>query len=338
MSYALTIFTLEKKGDIMQVNDPLYGSFLLEPVLVELLHSEPVVRLKGVYQGGASPLVNSKWNVTRFDHSVGTMLLVKRLGATVEEQVAALLHDVSHTAFSHVVDYVFDNEREDYHERIFEKTVGASSIPAILKRAGLEWEAILLNQEKWTLLEQVAPELCADRVDYTLRDMYTYGHVSLQDVHHFLEQLVVHNGRMYCTDLLATEWFVKTYYKEVIGFFMDPLNVYGNGRLATLLKTALEKGILQEADFLTKDEDVLTRLRQSEDETIDRLLQQFETPIKVELGGENDKHIKTKIRLIDPSVLAKGSLMKASNLSEQVAIWNIEAERKMEAGIFLKYE
>lgn len=50
--------------------------------------------------------MNKEWNVTRFDHSVGVMLLVKKLGGSVEEQIAGLLHDVSHTAFSHVVDYV----------------------------------------------------------------------------------------------------------------------------------------------------------------------------------------------------------------------------------------
>jgi len=50
---------------------------------------------------------------TRFDHSVGVMLLIRKLGAgsspasaLLKEQVAALLHDVSHTAFSHVIDYV----------------------------------------------------------------------------------------------------------------------------------------------------------------------------------------------------------------------------------------
>ncbi|GAF13272.1 deoxyguanosinetriphosphate triphosphohydrolase [Bacillus sp. JCM 19046] len=320
----------------MQINDPLYGSFSLESVLVELLQSEPLERLKGVYQGGASPLVHPSWNVTRYDHSLGTMLLVKRLGASVEEQIAALLHDVSHTAFSHVVDYVFDNEQEDYHEKIFEKTVKASTIPSIVKRAGLDWEALLLKQEKWTLLEQAAPELCADRVDYTLRDMYTYGHISLPDAHRFLEQLIVHNGKMYCSNLLAAEWFVETYYKEVIGFFMDPLNVYGNDRLATLLRTALNKKVLQEANFLLRDKDILAKLSQSQDEEIHRLLQQFERPINVELGGESDKHIKTKLRLIDPSILSEGKLVPASQLSEKVATTNKAAKKKTEAGIYLK--
>lgn len=37
------------------------------------------------------------------------MLLNRQLDASMEEQIVALLHDVSHTAFSHVIDYVFDD-------------------------------------------------------------------------------------------------------------------------------------------------------------------------------------------------------------------------------------
>ncbi len=39
------------------------------------------------------------------------MMLVNRLGGSLEEQIAALLHDVSHTAFSHVIDYVLEQKR-----------------------------------------------------------------------------------------------------------------------------------------------------------------------------------------------------------------------------------
>ena len=30
-----------------------------------------------------------------------------------------------------------------------------------------------MDEKKWTILERKAPKLCADRVDYTLRDMYS---------------------------------------------------------------------------------------------------------------------------------------------------------------------
>ncbi|WP_435051761.1 SecY-interacting protein Syd [Bacillus pseudomycoides] len=41
---------------------------------------------------------------------------------------------------------------------------------------------MLFDDSKWTLLEQSAPDLCADRVDYTLRDMYEYGYISWKPI------------------------------------------------------------------------------------------------------------------------------------------------------------
>jgi hypothetical protein len=35
--------------------------------------------------------------VTRYEHSVGAMLAVRRLGGNLEAQASALLHDVAHT-------------------------------------------------------------------------------------------------------------------------------------------------------------------------------------------------------------------------------------------------
>lgn len=72
----------------------------------------------------------------RYDHSVGVMLLIRMLGGTLEEQIAGLLHDVSHTAFSHVADYVFENRDEDYHEIIFRSVVESSEYLLFLKSIG----------------------------------------------------------------------------------------------------------------------------------------------------------------------------------------------------------
>ena len=44
-----------------------------------------------------------------FEHSLGVYLLLRRLGADRREQVAGLLHDISHTAFSHAVDFLISS-------------------------------------------------------------------------------------------------------------------------------------------------------------------------------------------------------------------------------------
>ncbi|MDZ5710700.1 HD domain-containing protein [Jeotgalibacillus haloalkalitolerans] len=321
----------------MYIEDDLCGSFKLESILEELILSAPVQRLKGIHQGGAGYLVNEKWNVTRYEHSVGVMLLIRKLGGSLEEQIAGLLHDVSHTAFSHVIDFVFEHEDEDYHEQIFHNVVENSEIPDILTKHGYRFEDILLDDTKWTLLEQPAPELCADRVDYTLRDMYRYGQITLSEATHFLDELIVIHERMYPSNIESAEWIVETYYKEVIDFFMDPLNIYANDRLAHLLKLALEKKVLTASDFLLEDAILIDRVRNTNDRELQELLKQLHPQVKV---TEDRKHYhlhrKNKLRMLDPSVLHNSKWFKASSISKKVRMMGDEAYEKAVRGMYVK--
>ncbi|GAF65160.1 putative phosphohydrolase [Bacillus sp. TS-2] len=309
----------------------------MEEVLRELIESKAIKRLMSIHQGGASYLVNEKWNVTRYDHSIGVMLLIRRLGGSLEEQIAGLLHDVSHTAFSHVIDYVLDYSKEDYHEEIFQSVIENSEIPHILARHGYNGKDILYDDSKWTLLEQPAPELCADRIDYTLRDMFAYGFITIEEVNQFLNDLGVINGKIYLQSIKTAEWFVETYYKEVIGFFMDPLNIYGYDQLAKVLRCALEKQILNYNDFLLDDEQVLNKIKASKDPELVMLLNQLNTNIKVKEDRDDyDIERKTKLRLIDPSILINNQLVPSSNLSQYIRTLNQEAFQKATQGMRVK--
>ncbi|AND06732.1 HD domain-containing protein [Bacillus thuringiensis] len=321
----------------MIISDVLYGEFEVDQVVEELILSKSVQRLKGIHQAGASYLMNEKWNVTRFEHSVGVMLLVKKLGGSVEEQIAGLLHDVSHTAFSHVIDYVFDNKDESYHEEIFSSVVKNSEMPAILAKHGYNYEDILLDDSKWTLLERSAPELCADRVDYTLRDMYTYGYISLEEVHSFLEDVIAVEKRMVLQSIEMAEWFTETYYKEVIDFFMQPMNIYGNDMLAKTLKVALHKRIIHADDFLLEDDELISKLQQCNDSEVHALLRKVHPNVKVKEDRDDyDLYQKNKVRLIDPPLLREGEVIPASVVSENIRQMSDIAYEKAVRGMYVK--
>ena len=89
----------------------VYGSCIIkEPILLDLLENDMVQRLKGINQYGTRGYVKVMTEYTRYQHSVGVMMLLRLFGASLQEQVAGLLHDVSHTVFSHVSDYLFTPE------------------------------------------------------------------------------------------------------------------------------------------------------------------------------------------------------------------------------------
>lgn len=139
------------------------------PVLVELIVSPPMQRTKGVSQSGRQPEWTRFGQYSRYDQGVGVMLLLKRLGASLEEQVAGLLHDVSPTAFSHVIDYVFGTTAQhDFQDDHHEDYVRRSGILEIIRKHSLP-ERCALHPRRYPLLEQPIPRLCADRIDYALR-------------------------------------------------------------------------------------------------------------------------------------------------------------------------
>lgn len=322
----------------MRIEDKIYGKFEVEGVLEELINTKVVQRLKNIHQGGASYLVNPNWNVTRYEHSIGTMIFIKLIGGSLEEQIAGLLHDISHTVFSHVVDFALNKSNEDYHEEIFERIVETSDIPKILTKHGYDYKDILYNEKKWTILERSAPALCADRIDYTLRDMYSYGYISLVAIKNFLDSLEVKDGEIVINSINAAEWFVNTYYKEVIGFFLNPLNIYAYNRLSNALKVALDNEIINLEDLLQDDNYVLSILKNSKNEEVISLIKSLNYDVKVvEDKDEYDIHQVNKLRLIDPTVIIDGVICKASEKSTLIKILGEQAMKKSKEGVFVKF-
>ncbi|MBF2516274.1 HD domain-containing protein [Listeria marthii] len=318
----------------MKMTDPLYGTFEIEPVLVELIQSPLVSRLAHVHQGGSSYLVNPLWDLSRLDHSIGVMLFIRKFGGSLEEQIAGLLHDVSHTAFSHVVDYALDFKEEDYHEQIFEDFVKTSTIPAILEKYGYSFEGIFDDISKWKILEQEAPELCADRIDYTLQDLYRHGKISLAEVEEFLQALVMVDGRIYLANITLAEWFVEQYYSEVIDYFYNPLNVYSYEILSEAMRIAFQQETITTADLRLTDAELLAKLNANP--AAREKIQLLASVHLEENEVDFTYHHKKKMRLINPSVLVDGRLIPADELSEKVREMNREAKIKSERGAYIK--
>ncbi|MFF2878866.1 HD domain-containing protein [Gottfriedia sp. NPDC057991] len=321
----------------MFLSDRLYGQYNIDQVLVELIDTKPIQRLKKIHQAGATFLVDHHYNGTRYDHSIGVMLLIKRLGGSLEEQIAGLLHDVSHTAFSHVIDYVFDISEENYHETIFEKVILDSEIPSILEKYQIDMKEIF-DIDKWELLEKELPKLCADRIDYTLRDMHTYFGTPKKEIEAFLNSLVFVNGEICVNSIEMAEWFTMIYYKLAIDYFLGPISIYSYDSLAKIIKLALQKEIIKLNDLLLDDMQLMTLIKESNDKEIQELINSLYAKVELEENEQDyDIHRKGKRRIIDVSVSLDGkTLQQSSLLSDNIAKMNKVAIEKSEKGTFVK--
>jgi len=326
----------------MQITDCLYGCFEVEGVLADLIRSAPLQRLKRIHQGGAGYLVKPEWNGTRYEHSVGVMLLIRRLGGSLEEQIAGLVHDVGHTAFSHVVDYVYGEGEENLHERWHRRILRESEISAILQKHGFHPESIFSG--KWPLLEKPLPDLSADRIDYTLRDRVRYGGLSLSEVKRFLDDLSVGPEGIGVSSAEMAEWFVDRYVEEVIDFFLDPLNAYAQLTLAEAIRRSLNIGALCFDDWFLDDEQMIQKMRSGGDAKVRALLDRLHEGVRVEESEQAaDFHFRSKPRMVDPLIYrsdksgrSPGTAVRASTVSERVREKIEYARRRSLRGVYIR--
>lgn len=244
---------------MIKINDPIYGSFELPQIFEDLLKSTAVQRLSKIHHSGAIFLVNSEICHTRLDHSIGVMLLIRLLGGTELEQLAGLLHDLSHTAFSHVGDYVFDNKEETYHELLYESVIRNSDLPMMLEKHGYQLQHLL--DGGFSLLEQPLPGLCADRLDYTLRDSIHAKLITCQHARSFIKHLAIEDNKIVIKGECNGDWINHTFDRLNRELFNAPLYVYANQQLSILIRELLKRGEIEEEDMMKDDTYLLNKIR-----------------------------------------------------------------------------
>ena len=289
----------------MNYSDSIYGPVEInEPVLIDLMATQAMQRLCGVLQHGITALIGLTQPVTRFDHSVGVMLLVRRLGGTLDEQIAALLHDISHTAFSHVIDFVVDgHDSQSYHEEWKEAHLLASDVPDVLARHGYAWRDFL-HEEDYALLEQPAPRLCADRLDYFLRDSRDLGLSTLDQIRTALDHLGVFDGRIGVNDLEIARWLAYTFIAADKASWANFREVGLYEVTARAIKTAMQIGAITEDDFWGTDDQLWRKLHAIDDAEVQRQLRLVSQATRFEWDEANPTfRVSTKLRTIDPDVL-----------------------------------
>lgn len=319
----------------MEFQDRVYGEQRIEQdVVKELIETEPMQRLKNVHQAGPSPFfIEEKPHITRFEHSVGVFLLLRKFDASLEEQIAGLLHDVPHTAFSHIADFVFENEGHEYHEKFLDEVIYSSKIPEILERHGLDVEYVL-DEDNFGLLEQDLPKLCADRLDYSMRDLKAHKDY---DMGEFVELLKVRDGEFVFDNFEDSEEFGFKFIELDEEIYASPIEVAIYEIFADIIKKALNLSEITDEDLFLTDRELMKKLRDIDDQKIQEKFDLLDSGLKIETGAENyDIHGTTKARAVDPPFLEDGEKIHASQRSEKLEKAIREHNERVNKGFKIK--
>lgn len=180
--------------------DPVHGLIHISPkdaFLTELIDTPEFQRLHRVRQLGVASLTFPGADHTRFCHSLGVLHVASRVleilriryqGSPVEALVekhhqtikaAALLHDIGHGPFSHLVERAFENQKDHEHRTKDMITAEESGVRKALEQTGQDAAAVrqVIDHTFPCLFLQdiVSSQLDADRMDYLVRDSHFAG-------------------------------------------------------------------------------------------------------------------------------------------------------------------
>jgi hypothetical protein len=246
----------------MKYQDKIYGQFEInEPVVLELFRSQSLQRLKGIRPTAVNYYFDSRLNHSRFEHSVGVYYLLNHFKASLEEQVAGLLHDVSHQVFSHVMDFLHESgPAQDHQDSIHHTLFETGELREILQSHNLSPQEIS-NLGNWKMLDNELPDICADRLDYTLRDAFQVSLIDLKTVWDILDDLFYDQNKGFVFKNMETALkFGRLSLTMQTNIWHSYASEVSFRLMSEILKYASAKNYITEDDLWLTDDEMVKKL------------------------------------------------------------------------------
>jgi HD superfamily phosphohydrolase len=264
---------------------------------------------------------------------MGVFCLLRKYGAPIEEQAAGLLHDVSHSAFSHCIDYALKEksaEKQSHQDDIFKDYIKKTEIPKIIKKYKMSLEYIL-DDKNFPLKEKNLPDICADRIDYLLRDAECFGEISKKKIKYFLNNLEAKNGKWFFKNYQSAKMFARLFSEMNKKYYSGIPTALMFRTVGDYLKYALDKGYINQKDLYTTDEEVIKKVKKSQKKDKDLMLlwRRMNKKIKFKSNPKNF-NLKTscKSRAIDPLFTKNGKLIRVSDVDKN---WKETIKKRIKA-------
>ena len=255
---------------IKNVRDAVHGDLPFTELELSLMDTSAMQRLRGIRQLGTSYLVFPAAQHTRFEHSMGTCYMAKKildnlirfdgleLGREDRKAIpaAALIHDITHIPFGHTLEderRIFP--RHDMDPRRIEFFVTQGEIGKILSRHKIQGKVLRLLTQKglpddgpaWQS-QIISHTICADLLDYLRRDAHFCGlNIDFDD--RIFRYFKIENDRL-IVNLQKKGLFRHDAFSEVIHllrirYFVTERVYYHHAKIAAgaMLSRAVERAV-----------------------------------------------------------------------------------------------
>ncbi len=323
LPFFLIIHTTEL---LCETIDTFYGPIEIEePILLELIHSPAFERLRHIHQYGIAYFMKTyPEKYTRYEHSLGVFAILRTKKASLEEQIAGLLHDISHTAFSHVGDWVFAKEQqeEDYQTMIHHSYLVDSGIEKILNHYGYTVQQISPKRKEFTMLEQPLPNLCADRIDYNIQGAYYQKFITFEEALKLFLDLSFEEGKWIVgeKELAAKLAYFSLFMTEHC--WGSASNCIASQWLADAILESIKIGAISWHEFhFGIDQIIWDRLSSSQNPFIQNRMEMIQSPDAyccLVHPAQANMFIKFKCRGIDPWIRQGDEIIRLTSIHEEL--------------------
>ena len=263
------------------------------------------------------PLFQKALPYSRWDHSVGTALIAWHFSRDPGAALAGLTHDIAAPVFAHVIDFV----RGDY---LRQESTEAGTVRLIrqdrrltdcLARAGIGPSRA--EDRLYPLVNNETPRLCADRLEYTLGNLFHFRFCAPGEIAALYRALTVAEAEdgqpeLAFKDVESAGQFARLALRCAAVYVSDE-DRYAMQILSELVKEALARNVLMEEDLWTTEPRIIAAL--GRDEALRQEWAGYTALSRTERADTPDgrpgwRRVDAKKRWIDPLVAGAGRLSR----------------------------
>lgn len=292
------------------------------PLLEDIVDCALMQRLFFIDQSGPTRYFNRAPGLPRlvpaflrYHHSTGVWALTKKAGTSLKEQAAALLHDGSHTAFSHLADVLFCHDEVEfngsYQDSIHLWYLEAMDICNVISKHDMHIEDLEPDLPHYTALEQPSPCLCADRIQYIIHTGVIFNKISPEDARAIVDSLTFEDNHWFFNDLTRAQQFARLSLYFTHELWGAPYNHVFYQCFAIALRQAFKDELFTKEQFLFgTDQEILDLLYASTNPIIKDLLEKCNdifAQFTIVPYGKGTYNFKPKCRGVDPLIKTENS-------------------------------
>ncbi len=298
-----------------------------DPVIEHVIGLPVMQRMKDIAVAGPTYYLGMVPDYSRYDHCIGVWWLLKeKAHVDQKQQLVGLLHDASHTVFSHLGDIVFGKGDGD---KSYQDTIHLwflshyQDLLTFIKTQAITLESLDPDLAEYKALEQPLPDLCADRIEYNLATGVAFGKITKEEAHAIIQALEYHDGLWFFTDTQQAKKFAELPLFFTKNIWGGHENIFVYHCFKNIIVHAITTGLItRELMHFGSDTDIMNAIRKSNDPVIKEWLikaTEYHKHYTLVEYSNGDINTRPKCRAVDPYVYINETYNRLSGLDEDFA-------------------